>query len=212
MRGERFDAIERRGLRDDGLQRQPLVDDERIVGVSGVEIVERGSSLGNIAVARASRARPCGRSCCRRSCIGARRAQSHQGVSPRPGGRARHCGARAVRRRRRRGGKGRCRQAGDSVRSSASARCSPTVWRSAVRAARMASGSTSRPISRAMSASPGSESASATKAGSSVASARIAASASSKPVSCAHVLARRGPPPRCRPGAGSRASAPPASD
>ena len=37
------------GLRDDGLQRQPLVDDQRIVGVSGVEIVERRARSRNIA-------------------------------------------------------------------------------------------------------------------------------------------------------------------
>ena len=42
MRGERLDAIERRRLRDRGLQRQPFVDDQRIVGIARVEIVERG--------------------------------------------------------------------------------------------------------------------------------------------------------------------------
>src|SRR5262249_17525882 len=49
MVGERLDAVERRGFRNSGLQREPLVDDQRIVGIAGVKIVERGGALGHVA-------------------------------------------------------------------------------------------------------------------------------------------------------------------
>src|SRR5215510_14244081 len=56
MRGERLDAIKRRRLGYRGLQREPLVDDERIAGIAGVEIVERyGTSASDSADSAAMR-------------------------------------------------------------------------------------------------------------------------------------------------------------
>ena len=49
MRGERLDAVERCRLRNGGLQREPFVDDQRIVAIAGVEIVERRRALGHVA-------------------------------------------------------------------------------------------------------------------------------------------------------------------
>ena len=46
MRGQGFDPIECRRFRDRGLQRQPFVDDQRIVGVADVEIFKRLRALG----------------------------------------------------------------------------------------------------------------------------------------------------------------------
>ena len=48
MRGERLHPVERRGLRNDRLQREPLVDDQRIAAIAGVEIVERGRAFGHV--------------------------------------------------------------------------------------------------------------------------------------------------------------------
>jgi len=45
MAGERTDAVERRGFRDGGLQRKPLVDDQWIAGIAAIEIIERGLPL-----------------------------------------------------------------------------------------------------------------------------------------------------------------------
>ena len=133
MRGERLDAVERRRLRDRRLQREPLVDDQRIVGVAGVEIVERGRALRHVAAATASRAPPCGRSCCRRPGTAARRAKWRPlGASPRPEGRGRHCAARAGRRRPHRGGRAAVGEPAIAVESGP-ARCSPIAARNAVR-------------------------------------------------------------------------------
>src|SRR4029453_18178657 len=49
MAGERLDAIERGRFRNRRLQREPFVDNQRIVGVAGVEIVERDRALGHVA-------------------------------------------------------------------------------------------------------------------------------------------------------------------
>ena len=111
----------------------------------------------------------------------------------RPEDRDRRCAARAVRRWRHRAGKAPVSDEPPIVIGERDRRdASPTAARRAVRAAKMASGSTSRPISRAMSASPGSVSASATKAGS---SARVGKDRGER-IEQARIVARGGPPAR----------------
>ena len=174
MRGERLDAVERRRLRNGGLQREPFVDDQRIVGIAGVEIIERRGALGHVAERQRGERRhavghvvgglvlPRGE----RDRVGPprRHQEIEAGIAQRapPGARGIGPVGTAV------------GQPRDSDRTARRRDARRPPRASAARAAKMASGSTSRPISRAMSASPGSVSASATKAGSSVPSARIA--------------------------------------
>ena len=66
--------VERVGLGDRGLQREPFVDDQRIVAIALVEIVERRLRAPARRAATASPAPPCGRSCCRRRGIARPRA------------------------------------------------------------------------------------------------------------------------------------------
>ena len=48
MAGECLDALERGGLRDDRLQRKPLVDHQRVFFELAVEALERSASLRHI--------------------------------------------------------------------------------------------------------------------------------------------------------------------
>ncbi len=56
VRGQRAHAFERRRLRNRGLKGEPLVDDQRIVGVAGVEILERLRALRPVVLRRISSA------------------------------------------------------------------------------------------------------------------------------------------------------------
>ena len=175
-----------------GFEREPFVEDERIVAVAIVEGGERGVALVERRSRSGSRARRADRSCCRPSAkrsttLGDRRRiavgdeEVERGIGERaPAGR---------------GGVGREGAAPPSVGKTASSRPpmrSAIAARSRLRAAAIASGSTSRPISRAMSASPGSCSTWARKAGSSASFSATSPSASISAGSIVDRLAARG--------------------
>ena len=83
MRGQRSHALEGSRLGNDGLQRKPFVDDQRIVGVTRsrsrrAPCARSGTIVQRERVERA----PCGRSCCRRVCILPPRASAIASRSP----------------------------------------------------------------------------------------------------------------------------------
>src|ERR1700716_4547104 len=49
MSSERLDAVQRCRFWNSGLQRKPLVDNQRIIAVASVEIIKRGRTLGYVA-------------------------------------------------------------------------------------------------------------------------------------------------------------------
>ncbi len=95
VRGQRLDAIERRRLRNGGLQREPFVDDQRVAARSARRNRRARRSAPARRAATAPPARPCDRSCCRRSCIAAPRARWRRCVRSPPADRGRCCARRA---------------------------------------------------------------------------------------------------------------------
>ncbi len=195
-------------------RREPFVDDQRVARVALIEVLQRLGPLRYIML-RQSRRAPAMRS--GHIVGGAVLLRLHARWRPvcrrrRRRDRAPYSLMRAGRRWPRPGCKG-CR-ALHTV-----GRCQPGLTETvadftgadAARAREMASGSISRPISRAISASAGSVSASETKAGSSLLSARMAASAAIRPSSARH-SGRHAAARHFRSAARRRAFAQPASD